>query len=78
MCFAFDARPPDLPADLVHPRMAGGVGRLGQRGGEHRAVGGRELELLGARAARHARVDEVGGQVRRMGVKREAHGGSPR
>ena len=26
MCFAFDARPPDLPADLVHPRMAGGAG----------------------------------------------------
>src|SRR3954462_13963801 len=27
MCFAFDAHPPDLPADLVrHPRMAGGAG----------------------------------------------------
>ena len=26
MCFAFDARPPALPADLVHPRMAGGAG----------------------------------------------------
>jgi carboxymethylenebutenolidase len=26
VCFAFDARPPDLPADLVHPRMAGGAG----------------------------------------------------
>ena len=26
MCFAFDARPPDLPADLVRPRMAGGAG----------------------------------------------------
>jgi carboxymethylenebutenolidase len=25
VCFAFDARPPDLPADLVHPRMAGGA-----------------------------------------------------
>ena len=26
MCFAFDARPPDLPADLALPRMAGGAG----------------------------------------------------
>ena len=26
MCFAFDAHPPDLPADLVRPRMAGGAG----------------------------------------------------
>src|SRR3954466_11565495 len=27
MCFAFDAHPPDLPADLIrHPRMAGGAG----------------------------------------------------
>ena len=25
MCFAFDAHPPDLPADLVRPRMAGGA-----------------------------------------------------
>ncbi len=25
MCFAFDARPPELPADLVVPRMAGGA-----------------------------------------------------
>jgi carboxymethylenebutenolidase len=25
MCFAFDARPPDLPADLVLPTMAGGA-----------------------------------------------------
>ena len=25
MCFAFDAQPPDLPADLVRPRMAGGA-----------------------------------------------------
>jgi carboxymethylenebutenolidase len=26
VCFAFDAHPPDLPADLVRPRMAGGAG----------------------------------------------------
>jgi len=26
MCFAFDARPPDLPADLARPRIAGGAG----------------------------------------------------
>jgi carboxymethylenebutenolidase len=26
VCFAFDARPPELPADLVVPRMAGGAG----------------------------------------------------
>jgi carboxymethylenebutenolidase len=26
VCFAFDAHPPELPADLVHPRMAGGAG----------------------------------------------------
>ena len=26
MCFAFDAHPPDLPADLVRPSMAGGAG----------------------------------------------------
>lgn len=26
MCFAFDARPPDLPADLALPTMAGGTG----------------------------------------------------
>jgi carboxymethylenebutenolidase len=26
VCFAFDAHPPDLPADLVLPRMAGGAG----------------------------------------------------
>jgi carboxymethylenebutenolidase len=27
VCFAFDAHPPDLPADLIrHPRMAGGAG----------------------------------------------------
>jgi len=26
VCFAFDARPPDLPADLVHAPMAGGAG----------------------------------------------------
>ena len=26
MCFAFDAHPPELPADLVVPRMAGGAG----------------------------------------------------
>jgi carboxymethylenebutenolidase len=26
VCFAFDARPPELPADLVRPRMAGGAG----------------------------------------------------
>ena len=26
MCFAFDARPPDLPADLARPPMAGGAG----------------------------------------------------
>jgi carboxymethylenebutenolidase len=26
VCFAFDARPPELPADLVLPRMAGGAG----------------------------------------------------
>jgi carboxymethylenebutenolidase len=26
MCFAFDARPPDLPADLVLPPIAGGAG----------------------------------------------------
>jgi carboxymethylenebutenolidase len=25
MCFAFDARPPDLPADLVRPPLAGGA-----------------------------------------------------
>jgi carboxymethylenebutenolidase len=25
VCFAFDAHPPDLPADLVRPRMAGGA-----------------------------------------------------
>ena len=25
MCFAFDAHPPELPADLVLPRMAGGA-----------------------------------------------------
>src|SRR5919199_2288426 len=25
VCFAFDAQPPDLPADLVRPRMAGGA-----------------------------------------------------
>jgi carboxymethylenebutenolidase len=25
VCFAFDARPPELPADLVVPRMAGGA-----------------------------------------------------
>jgi len=25
MCFAFDARPPELPADLVLPRLAGGA-----------------------------------------------------
>jgi carboxymethylenebutenolidase len=25
MCFAFDARPPDLPADLVRPPIAGGA-----------------------------------------------------
>jgi carboxymethylenebutenolidase len=25
MCFAFDARPPELPADLVLPRVAGGA-----------------------------------------------------
>ena len=31
-----------------------------------------------AAAAGHARADEVGGQVGRVGVKREAHGGSPR
>jgi carboxymethylenebutenolidase len=26
VCFAFDSRPPELPADLVVPRMAGGAG----------------------------------------------------
>jgi carboxymethylenebutenolidase len=26
MCFAFDARPPDLPPDLARPRIAGGAG----------------------------------------------------
>jgi carboxymethylenebutenolidase len=26
VCFAFDAHPPELPADLVLPRMAGGAG----------------------------------------------------
>jgi carboxymethylenebutenolidase len=26
MCFAFDAHPPDLPADLARPRIAGGAG----------------------------------------------------
>jgi carboxymethylenebutenolidase len=26
VCFAFDAHPPDLPADLIRPRMAGGAG----------------------------------------------------
>ena len=26
MCFAFDARPPDLPADLARPPIAGGAG----------------------------------------------------
>jgi carboxymethylenebutenolidase len=26
VCFAFDAHPPELPADLVRPRMAGGAG----------------------------------------------------
>jgi carboxymethylenebutenolidase len=26
MCFGFDARPPDLPADLALPRLAGGAG----------------------------------------------------
>ena len=26
MCYAFDARPPELPADLVLPRLAGGAG----------------------------------------------------
>ena len=26
MCFAFDARPPELPADLARPRIAGGAG----------------------------------------------------
>ena len=26
MCFSFDARPPDLPADLARPRIAGGAG----------------------------------------------------
>jgi carboxymethylenebutenolidase len=26
VCFAFDAHPPELPADLVVPRMAGGAG----------------------------------------------------
>jgi carboxymethylenebutenolidase len=26
VCFAFDAHPPELPADLIHPRMAGGAG----------------------------------------------------
>src|SRR5512133_491578 len=25
MCFAFDAHPPDLPADLARPRLAGGA-----------------------------------------------------
>ena len=25
MCFAFDARPPELPADLARPRIAGGA-----------------------------------------------------
>jgi carboxymethylenebutenolidase len=26
VCFAYDAHPPDLPADLIRPRMAGGAG----------------------------------------------------
>ena len=78
MCFAFDARPPDLPADLVHPRMAGGAGaeKLELTSADGTVFSAALAES--ADAARHARVDEVGGQVRRMGVKREAHGGSPR
>jgi len=37
VCFAFDARPPDLPADLVHPRMAGGAGAEKLELGSHDA-----------------------------------------
>ena len=35
MCFPFDARPPDLPAELARPLIAGGAGaellELGER-----------------------------------------------
>src|SRR4051794_40653249 len=69
-------------ADVREDDHGGAAGRLGglrQGGGELGAVRRRQLELLGPGAAGHGRAaDEVGGQVRRVGVKGEAHGDSPR
>jgi hypothetical protein len=48
--------------------------RLGQCGGEARAVGRGELERLGARATGQRRQRQIGGQLGRSGVVGVAHG----
>ncbi len=63
------------PADVRQDHdPAPPAGRFGDRRGELRAVRGGQLELLGARAPRDRRQEEVGGWSRWAGVEVKAHG----